>query len=273
MDWRSPSLVAGMCSIALVQPLLLPDVSSSAPNALLEQPATQLSLEQLHSRAQSLTVKVLSKEGVLGSGTLIQRQGSFYTVLTSKHVLSATKPPYRLQTPDGRIYQAWLSKTAQFKGNDLALLLFRTTGSVYAVASLGASSSMAVGDEVFAAGFSFAESVSYTPRNSGRFVLTTGQLSLVLSKALSGGYQIGHTTNVQRGMSGGPLLNRRGEVVGINGMHANPLWDAPEFYEDGSEPSPPLQDAIARSSWAVPMETLGQLAWPYTQFQASRRKP
>ena len=57
-------------------------------------------------------------------------------------------------------------------------------------------------------------------------------------------------------MSGGPLLNRRGEVVGINGIHAYPLWDATEYYADGSEPCAALQDFIARSSWGIPIEVL-----------------
>lgn len=259
-----------MCAIAIALPFEAADGSGSAPSALREQPLPQLSVEQLHNLAKSLTVKVLSKDA-LGSGILIQKQGSVYTVLTNEHVLRAAKPPYRIQTPDGHIYPAKLSKTTQFKGNDLALLQFRSTGTVYAVASLGASSSLAVGDEVFAAGFPFAESASH--RTSGGFVFAAGQVSLVLDKALEGGYQVGYTNDVQKGMSGGPLLNRRGEVVGINGMHANPLWDAPDLYQDGSVPCPPLQDMITRLSWAVPIETVVQLAKPSIQFKDSLLTP
>ncbi len=60
-------------------------------------------------------------------------------------------------------------------------------------------------------------------------------------------------------MSGGPLLNRQGCVVGVNGMHAYPLWDAPLIYADGSQVDERLHQTIVRLSWAVPISTFLQL--------------
>jgi len=69
---------------------------------------------------------------------------------------------------------------------------------------------------------------------------------------------------VQKGMSGGPLLNLKGELVAINGIHAYPLWDAPEYYQDGTEPCQALQEFIARSSFGIPIETVMEKAPKFT---------
>jgi len=215
----------------------------------------QQSVEQIQQLAQAITVKVLSKE-VLGSGILIKQEAQIYTVLTNAHVLRVGSPPYRIQTSDGRIYLAEVLKDVRFQDNDLALLQFVSNGDTYTVAKVGVSSTLSQGDEVFAAGFPFAVTTS---QEKG-FVFTTGQFLRVLDKALVGGYQIGYTNDIQKGMSGGPLLNRHGEVVGVNGKHAYPLWDAPEMYKDGSTADRSLQELITRASWAVPMETVANVA-------------
>jgi S1-C subfamily serine protease len=56
-------------------------------------------------------------------------------------------------------------------------------------------------------------------------------------------------------MSGGPLLNQKGELVGISGRHPV-LWENSDNYEDGSQPSPDLQTLINNSSWAIPSEQI-----------------
>ncbi|WP_017317803.1 S1 family peptidase [Mastigocladopsis repens] len=274
------------------------------PNlAKVSQPTNQLSAQQVQQLAEAITVKVLSNE-LLGSGTLIKREGQVYSVITNAHVIRAANPPYQIQTPDGRIYPATLSN-AVFQDNDLALLEFRSTNAIYTVATVGDSATLTVGDKVFIGGFTSNAAAAPVPSqlepsqdlsgesphsgfsaqrsdsstevpsageklltpppaaNSGvtkEFLFTTGQVSLVLDKALEGGYQIGYTNDIRKGMSGAPLLNHQGEMVGINGLHKDPLWDTPDLYHDGSEPCKPLQDLITRSSLAVPIKTVVELA-------------
>jgi S1-C subfamily serine protease len=210
-------------------------------------------MEQLHNLAESITVKVRSRDN-WGSGILIQQQGQVYTVLTNKHVLAAGKP-YRVETPNGQVYFANLSGSIRFGGNDLALLQFRSPYHTYAVASLGTTATLRVGDEVFAGGFPFARDWS----DSMGFVFTTGQVSLLLDRALVGGYQVGYTNEIQKGMSGGPILNRQGEVVGLNGMHKHPLWGNPYIFKDGSTPNFSFRELMTRYSWGIPSETFAQL--------------
>ncbi|MFB2982046.1 serine protease [Microseira sp. BLCC-F43] len=255
MKWQTLTLVNCVGIWIIAMPASAPQVSVSALNTLEQQASTQLSVEQLQSLAKSLTVKVLSQE-VLGSGILLQKQGSVYTIVTNAHVLRSGDPPYKIETPDGKIYSAVVVKTANFEGKDLSLLQFRTKSN-YAVAKLGEIPQ--AGDEVFAAGFPFTAS----PTKDRGFVFRTGQVWRVLDKALEGGYQVGYTNDIEKGMSGGPLLNFRGEVVGINGMHAYPLWGDPYIFKDGSEPDPALREQMSHYSWGIPMETFKQLGFEW----------
>jgi serine protease DegQ len=155
MNWRLLMLI--ICIDGFSNPHLV-----AAPNVkvCVEQLSTQRSASQMQQLAKSITVKVLSK-GFLGSGILIKRQDSVYTVLTNAHVLRAGDKTYQIQTPDGQRYPASVSKldqalhTASGGSNDLALLQFRSPAVTYAVASLGSASTLSVRDEVFAAGFPF----------------------------------------------------------------------------------------------------------------------
>ncbi|MBD2441054.1 serine protease [Nostoc sp. FACHB-110] len=235
MKFHRLILVVCFSSISLALSASVPVVSVSAPSY----------------SAKSITVKVLSQD-FLGSGILLRQHRAVYTVLTNAHVIQAGDPPYRVQTPDGKIYTANLPQRLSFGKNDLAVLQFQSADSMYAVASFG--SSPTVGDDVFTAGFPAAEDAG----KKQRFAFTSGKVALVLGKPLEGGYQLGFTNSIKNGMSGGPLLNSQGQVIGINGMQAYPLWDAPSVFVDGSKADERLHQRIIRLSWAVPISKVIQ---------------
>ncbi|NET70572.1 MAG: trypsin-like peptidase domain-containing protein [Sphaerospermopsis sp. SIO1G2] len=199
-------------------------------------------------------------EGFLGTGIIIQKQANqtqnnptqnqqinyIYTVITNNHVIDFVDTPYQIQTPDGVIYNATIIENDKLENYDLGILQF-TTNQTYQIAKFGKSAQLNIEDEIFVGGF---------VGEKGEMIFSHGRLSLVLAKPLEGGYQIGYTNDIQKGMSGGAVLNVQGEVVGINGLHKNPLWEAPDFYFDGSKPEAPLQEKITRSSWGIPIETL-----------------
>ena len=219
------------------------------------QPLTnQLSPEEVQRIARSITVKVLSNK-TSGSGILVSKKGEngkkeeIYSVLTNRHVLVPGEP-YRIQTPDGKIYQANEVKDVNFKGKDLALLQF-SSAQDYTLAELMSVSTLAVNQQVFAAGF-----VS----DAEKLVFTTGEVSLLPDKPFQDGYQIGYTNNVQKGMSGGSILNQRGEVIGINGIVANPIWGDPYVFEDGSKPNSSDREKMSRYSWGIAIKTAVALA-------------
>ncbi|MDX2242316.1 MAG: serine protease [Leptolyngbyaceae cyanobacterium bins.302] len=221
--------------------------SVSVPRSLT-QPR---SLDILDQQARAITVKVKASYSN-GSGILIQRRGQLYTVLTNRHVLTAGTP-YVIQTPDGRSYPANLVKKINFQGDDLALLQFRSKTN-YTIATLTSTHPLSQGDPLISAGFPLESA----PTKANGLLITIGKVSLLPDKAFQGGYQIGYTNLIRQGMSGGPVLNLRGEVVGINSLHAYPLWGDPYIFRDGSKPPPAQRQTIVESSWAVPIDTFKQ---------------
>ena len=222
------------------------------PNSALE---SSTGIEEI---AANISVKVLGRD-FLGSGFIARSKNNSYTVITNQHVLRAGDAPYRIQTPDGKIHAA--TKIEQSVESDyeydLAILQF-STDTEYSVAKIGRSLYLEVGESIYAAGFPYTEMEAKTTSNQLNEItglaLKKGRISIILNQALVEGYQIGYTNDVKKGMSGGALLNSRGEVVGVNGKHAYPLWESPELFQDGSQPCPALEKLIVRSSLAIPIE-------------------
>lgn len=253
---RSLAMAAWM-GILLTLPIQTVYLSIFSPTVYAQQANAERSPEQIKQLARTITVKILSGEN-RGSGILLKKQGQTYTVITNQHVLESGKP-VQIQTADGKIYQGNLVKGVNFQGKDLALLEFRATGN-YSLAPLGNLSTIAVNEPIYAAGFPFERN----PSQSQGFVFKAGQILLVPDRAFKEGYQIGYSNEIEKGMSGGPILNRRGQVIGINGIHAYPLWGNPYVYEDGSQPTEALRDLMSRYSWGIPIQTFARLAPGYT---------
>lgn len=236
------SLLVGLSTQAAFS--LEANFSETASNGL--EISGELSLTQLQNRARAITVKIIAGRG-WGSGILIKKQGENYTVLTNAHVIRIAHR-YQIQTPDGKIYSAQ-QITTRFPDDDLALLNFRSANN-YAIART-TSSSISVGDETFAAGF---------PDDEQGFAFTIGKVDYVLPQPFRDGYQLGYSNDIRKGMSGGPVLNNRGELIAVNGKHKHPLWGNSYIFKDGSTPVLTIRQQLENSSWAVPIQTFLRLA-------------
>ena len=209
--------------------------------------------------AAGISVKIVAGE-FLGSGFIVQRDREKYIVVTNQHVLRAGEAPYSIETSDGRVHPARVvsNSTTSPYNYDLAILEFDTELD-YPMAQIGNSLYLEVGEPVFAAGYPYREldnsdKDSVVTAKSSELALKLGRIAVILDRALEDGYQIGYTNDVKKGMSGGPLLDSEGKVIGVNGKHAYPLWESPEIYQDGTEPCSALQELITRSSLAIPIE-------------------
>ena len=223
----------------------------SAPLLAPEDAAASDAAYELAEESKSITVKVLVG-GTWGSGIIVMRRDKVYTVLTNQHVL-AVGDEYRIQTSDDRIHEAVPYTETDLDGHDLGLLKF-SSETPYEVAIVGNSSDLQEGDAVFATGFTLPE----TDNESAEFKFVGGKIALKIAKPLVGGYQVAYTNNIEKGMSGGPLLNDRGEVVAVNGMHV-PLFGAPYIYRDGETPDPALREQMRMYSWGIPIASFLQV--------------
>lgn len=148
---------------------------------------------------------------VAGTGFVVGEDGY---ILTNAHVVdNARKVTFQLST--GRTFKASVVELDEF--TDLAVLkadLTQEPGLKLPVAPLGDSSTLQAGDWVIAVGcpvgldFTVTLGVVSSPRRSA---LEVGALHL------KGSY-IQTDAALNSGNSGGPLVNDRGEVVGINTM-------------------------------------------------------
>ena len=149
----------------------------------------------------------------------------------------------------------------QLGNTDLAIARFRS-GISYQVARISTASPV-VGEPVFAAGFPmYQPGTLITTFDQGirGFRFTAGEVSLLPPKSLAQGYRLGYTNDIAVGMSGGPIFNSQGLLIGINGRVKNrdPGFGVYAF-EDGSEPAPEMLEQMVNSSWGIPISTYLQL--------------
>jgi serine protease Do len=215
--------------------------------------------------AQQVTVRIFS-ESDAGSGVVIQRSGKTYTVLTCAHVVASdAKPTFRVLTSDGATYPAEKLPATWLKDFDLALVQFRSD-RIYQVSTLGDSSTLVPGELVYAAGFPNWHIVSSNRVDGTRdwglkaYTLVAGQFSMLLKQPLWQGYQLGYTNEVENGMSGGPVLNQQGQLIGINGRLKYPPQGIRVFvFQDSTMPSELLFQQMETLSWAIPVSAFKHL--------------
>jgi S1-C subfamily serine protease len=205
--------------------------------------------------SRSITVKITAPD-FIGSGTIVGFNKGTYTVITNAHVIIGGKPPYRITTSDRVVHQAKLVSTPEFKRYDLAVIQFRAPARKYAVAKLGNSASLKVGDRLFVGGFT----KQAKQRDRDDFLVQTGAVSLVLKSRMNdSGYKIGYTHRIYRGMSGGSVIDIAGRLVGINGLLGDPVWKVQTKFADGSSACEPLQNLIDRSGFAIAIDDITSL--------------
>ena len=141
-----------------------------------------------------------AKSTSLGSGVIVSKEGH---ILTNHHVI-AGMTEVRVQLTDGRNLAAALKGSDP--ATDIAVLQIDAPG--IEPLPLGDSDVLRVGQQVFAVGNPYGLEESVT-----RGIVSAKGRQMSSDSAIE---HIQHDAAVNQGNSGGPLLNVRGEIVGIN---------------------------------------------------------
>jgi tetratricopeptide (TPR) repeat protein len=214
------------------------------------QSAQALTKVEVSKIAQSVTVMIQNAQNPqnAGSGVIIKREGEVYTVLTAHHVVQRA-PDYKVMTPDAKLYPMVQGSVKPFPGVDLALLQFKS-GESYSVAKIGDSDQSSLGSTSFVAGFPGTTAVSSEPT----FLFTSGKIAANASRPLKDGYAIAYNNSTLPGMSGGPVLNAEGKLIGIHGRA-----EAAERLQN-SQVSKDIYILKTEFNYAIPINTFLRLA-------------
>lgn len=175
--------------------------------------ATFLGLS-LHARAgvrllENVTVSILG--ATEGSGALVSKNDDVYTVATVWHVVSnnASDEELWVRTSDGQRHLVDKSSVIRLGGLDLAILTFRS-GSIYPVIPVSSIDLPESGMILILAGRPLNNSSRSIQINVGELITSSGA-------SIDNGYSLLYTNKTSPGMSGGPIVNRKNELIGIHG--------------------------------------------------------
>ena len=197
----------------------------TAPEVAAPAPATvELTPREIYRKEGPAVVLLLCTGakggGELGTGSVIDEDGH---ILTNAHVVinASTenpfekihvyfKPAHLTGDPNKDMVDPGTARVVKFDSRlDLALLKLDEKRGKLAVMPIGDSGPIEAGESVVAIGH---------PEQGGLWTLTTGVVSTVVANLgdVPGKDAFQTDASINRGNSGGPLIDRRGEMIGIN---------------------------------------------------------
>lgn len=241
----SQLLIGGTVGCTMILGWLFVGLEPQYTKAAVAQLAQALSPEEVNLRAKQISVRIDGAN--LGSGSLIDRSDNVYTVLTNWHVMK-NQGDYVAQTIDGRVHQADPASIKQLPGLDLAVFKFNSDQN-YQTAELGDASNLSEGQNVYFAGYPG----ELREEDNRYYRFFTANLVGILPTSTENGYSLVYNGEAFPGMSGGPVFNKNGLMIGVHGeANINAISGGTSNY---AIPINSYQQAIAKLNTQPAVET------------------
>lgn len=182
-------------------------------------PVSEELAKKVEGIARKITIQIKTENKHQGSGAIVAKSGNQYYVLTAKHVVNKIDT-YSVVTRDGKSYQVDDDMVKKFAGLDLAILQF-TSEENYPVATL--ANVPLNYDETrwcFLSGWPIVpeNKPSHYEFNLGQLVSQEiALLNITDANSVNQGYELLYSNFSKAGVSGGPVLDTQGRLIGIHG--------------------------------------------------------
>ncbi len=206
---KMTQLLLGILGFSVAIGIFKLELQPQITQAAITQIAQVLSPEEVNLRAKQVTVRIDGAN--TGSGAIVDYSNKVYTVLTNWHVMK-NPGDYVVETIDGRQHQVDPASIKELPGLDLAVLKFKSNEN-YQVAETGNSSDLNEGQSIYFAGYPG----ELRTEDNRYYRFFTANLVGILPKSTDNGYSLIYSGEAFPGMSGGPVYNQEGLVIGVHG--------------------------------------------------------